>query len=110
MFSGRRGRVNWEQMGSVPERAANNLNNDLKWVNGTKYSSMDQVKFVEDSLSKIWSDMACLSRPYHFRFFKGSWSILEYFIPVVLFSGKWTSILTLRSKAQEGIFSKRLQY
>ena len=28
----------------------------------TKYSRMDQVKFVEDSLSKIWSDMVCLSR------------------------------------------------
>ena len=23
---------------------------------------MDQVQFVEDSLSKIWSDMVCLSR------------------------------------------------
>ena len=27
---------------------------------------MDQIKFVEDSLS----DMVCLSRPYHFKFFK----------------------------------------
>ena len=29
------------------------------------------VKFVEDSLYKIWSDIASLSRPYHFNFFKG---------------------------------------
>ena len=27
----------------------------------SKYSRMDQVKFVEDSLSKIWRDMVCLS-------------------------------------------------
>ena len=29
--------------------------------NGTKYSRMDQVKFVDDSLWKIWNDMICLS-------------------------------------------------
>ena len=29
-----------------------------------------QVKFVEDSLKKIWSDMGCLSRPYYFKFLK----------------------------------------
>ena len=34
---------------------------------GKKYSRMDQVKFEEDSFLKIWSDMVCLSRPYHFR-------------------------------------------
>ena len=45
-------------------------------VCGAKYSRtrMDQVKFVEDSLSKNWQDMACLS-----RFYKFTWSILEYF-------------------------------
>ena len=32
---------------------------------------MDQVKFVEDSPWEMWSDMVCLGRPYHFRFFKG---------------------------------------
>ena len=37
---------------------------------GTKYSSMDQVKFVKDSLEKLWSDMVCLSRPYNFKFLK----------------------------------------
>ena len=26
---------------------------------GTKYSRMDQVKFVEESLSKVWKDMIC---------------------------------------------------
>ena len=44
--------------------------------NGSKYSRMDQVEFVED-------------RPYHFKFFKNflqqifSWSILEYLEPYV---------------------------
>ena len=37
---------------------------------GSRYSRMDQVKFVKDSLQKIWSDMFCLGRPYHFKFFK----------------------------------------
>ena len=32
---------------------------------------MVQVKFVKDSLLKIWSDMVSLSRPYHFKLFKG---------------------------------------
>ena len=32
---------------------------------------MDQVKFVEDSLYKIWSDMVCFGTPDHFKFFKG---------------------------------------
>ena len=32
---------------------------------------MDQVKFVEDSIKKMGSDMVCLGRPYHFTFYKG---------------------------------------
>ena len=41
------------------------------WRYGSRYSTMDQLKFVEDSLSKIWSDMVCLSNmrrswSYHF--------------------------------------------
>ena len=35
------------------------------------YSRMDQIKFVEERLQKILSDMICLNRPYHFQFFKG---------------------------------------
>ena len=35
-----------------------------------KYSRMDQVKPVEDSLKKIWSDMVFEDRPYHFKFLK----------------------------------------
>ena len=31
------------------------------WINGSGYSRMDQVKFVEYSVSKIWSDIVCLS-------------------------------------------------
>ena len=36
----------------------------------SRYSRMDQVKFVEDSLWKTWGDMVCLSRAYPFEFFK----------------------------------------
>ena len=54
--------------------------------NGTKYSRMDQVKFVKDGLEKNGSDKVCLSSeicggqplkilkwsgPYHVKFFKG---------------------------------------
>ena len=39
-----------------------------KWA---KYSRMDQVKFMEDNFLKVWSDIVCLSRPYHFKFFQG---------------------------------------
>ena len=38
---------------------------------GTKYSRMDQVNFVKDSLEKVWRDMVYLSRPYSFKLFKG---------------------------------------
>ena len=31
---------------------------------GTKYSRMDQEKFVKDNLFKIWSDMVCLGRAW----------------------------------------------
>ena len=37
----------------------------------SKYWRMDQVKFVNDSLEKIWSDRVFLSKPYHFKFLKG---------------------------------------
>ena len=36
---------------------------ELLWIYGTKYSKMDQVKFMEDRLYKIWRDMVYLSRP-----------------------------------------------
>ena len=39
---------------------------------------MDQVKFVEDSLQKIWSDIVCLGRLSSTNF---TWSILEYLDP-----------------------------
>ena len=39
-------------------------------INGTKYSRMDQVKFVEDSLQKISRIMVWLSRQNSLRFFK----------------------------------------
>ena len=40
-------------------------------IYGTKYSRMDQEKLVEDKWHDL-SDMVYLSRPYHFKFFKGS--------------------------------------
>ena len=36
----------------------------------SRYSRMNQVKFVELSLKKVWSDIVSLSRPYHFKIFK----------------------------------------
>ena len=36
-----------------------------------KVFKMDQVKFVKDSLYKIWKNVVCLSRPYPFKLFKG---------------------------------------
>ena len=56
-----------------------------KVTNGTKYSRVDQVKFVEDSIWKIWRDMIFLSRPYPFKFLKAAFhkfclSALEYFL------------------------------
>ena len=39
---------------------------------GSRYSRMEQVKVVEDSLYKVWSDIVCLGRSYHFKIFKGS--------------------------------------
>ena len=41
-------------------------------IYGSGYSRMDWVKFLEDSLLENWSDIVCLSWPYHFIFFKGS--------------------------------------
>ena len=49
----------------------------IDYLYKTKYSRMDQVKFLEDSLQKIWSDMVCRGRPYHCSFFKG-------FLPQIL--------------------------
>ena len=40
-------------------------------TSGTKYSRVEQVKSVDDSLLKIRSDVVCLSRPYHLKIFKG---------------------------------------
>ena len=38
--------------------------------NGSTYSGMNQVKFVEDSFLKNWSDMVCLRRLFRFKFFR----------------------------------------
>ena len=38
---------------------------------GTKYSRMDQVKFVENNLKKFEGVWSVLGKPYTFRFCKG---------------------------------------
>ena len=52
---------------------------------GTKYSIVDQVKFVEESLKKL-KGYGLLKQTYPFKFFKGylpnfTWSTPEYFVP-----------------------------
>ena len=37
----------------------------------SRYLRIDQVKFVEDSFQKIWSDMVYIGRPYYFKIIKG---------------------------------------
>ena len=67
---------------------------------GTKYSRMDQVKFVETTFKKfevIWSDRL-LGRPYQFKFFKGcptnfTLSILECFVPII-YAYRFAAILS----------------
>ena len=53
------------------DRVLNTPLEELDGSFGKKYSRMDQVIFVEDSLSNIWRDMVCESRPYPFKFLKG---------------------------------------
>ena len=59
----------------------------------TKYLRMDLVKFVEDSLLKIWSDMVCLSRPYHSKFFEG-------YLPQTSFTTLQVSEITAKYEKQ----------
>ena len=48
-----------------------NLNKNLSGMkNGTKYSRMDQVKFVEDSLQRFERVWSALGRPYTIKLFK----------------------------------------
>ena len=54
----------------------------------TKYSRMDQVTFVEDSLLKIWSDMVCLKLSST----NFTYSILEYLVPYYVTHGDWLYI------------------
>ena len=56
---------------------------------GTKYSRMDQVKFVKDSLQKIWSDMVCWGRPYHFKFFRGC-------LPQISLGPSWNTLTHMK--------------
>ena len=54
------------------------------WLFGSRYLKMDQVKFVEDSIWKVWSDD-------HFKFFKGC-------LPQILL-GPFLNTLTHLAKA-----------
>ena len=58
-------------------------------LRGTKYSRMGQVKFVEDTLADLPKRKICLSRPYHFKFFKGCSNL---FFLLLLFDQKLMSI------------------
>ena len=51
---------------NVVERSALRLYKKSIILGGTKYSRMDQVKFVEDGLQKNWSNIVC-----YVKFFKG---------------------------------------
>ena len=55
-------------------------------TNGTKYSRMDQVKFVKDSLSKIWRGKICIKQTIFLQIFKGC-------LPQILF-GPFLNTLT----------------
>ena len=48
---------------------------------GTKYSRMEQVKFVKDSLLKFWRGM--VSYPWRLSSANFIWSIYEYFVPYI---------------------------
>ena len=64
-------------------------------LNGSGKSRMNQVKFVEDSFLNNWSNMVCLSRPYHFKFVKS-------YLPQILLIHSWIPwfkcLLTLHTK------------
>ena len=64
-------RITKDDLNSTQVEADTITPNLIQETNGSRYSRMDQVKFVEDNLSKISSDMVRLRRPYHFKFFKG---------------------------------------
>ena len=51
-------------------RQSNVLKIERWLLSETKYSRMDQVKFVEYSLEIILSDMICFNRTHHFNFLK----------------------------------------
>ena len=47
----------------------------LLGIYGSRYSRMDQVKFVDN-----WSDIICLGRPYHFKLLMG---VLTYILLII---------------------------
>ena len=52
--------------------------------NGTKYSRMEQIKFMDDSLWKIWRVLLADHTPsnvWRLSSTNFTWSILEYFVP-----------------------------
>ena len=64
------------------------------------YSRMDQVKFVEDSLYKSWSDMVCLSKSYLFIFLKAVFH-------KIYLANSWVHRLILRFWDQKKSVKKR---
>ena len=58
---------------------------------------MDQVKFVDDSLLKAWSDMVCLSSSTNFI-----WPILKYFLPYILNSKDLLEVRNVAIRENKG--------
>ena len=52
-------------------RVSTSLNVYPPTIYGAKYSRMDQVKFVEDSLYKVWRVWSALGRLYPVKIFEG---------------------------------------
>ena len=74
---------------------------------GSRYSRMDQVKFVEESLQKIWSDMVCyglsaqadhiilnfLKAVFHKFYLVYSWIPWPTYLSILSISYEWVEIV-----------------
>ena len=79
---------------------------------GTEYSRMNQVRFVEDSLYKIWRGMVCIKHTIPLQIFKRLsstnfvWSIvLEYFFPFDLMMKRMVRLIINKMDNSSNIFS-----
>ena len=79
---------------------------------GTEYSRMNQVRFVEDRLYKIWRGMVCIKHTIPLQIFKRLsstnfvWSIvLEYFFPFDLMMKRTVRLIINKMDNSSNIFS-----